>query len=66
MPSGSDSVIRKKEKRISDFTDKFDLDTADRFRAYRGRYPREGYEKGETNPLASPKVLRKPPPLRGA
>jgi len=66
MPRGGDNVIKRKIKRISDFSDTFDTTTADRFRTYRGRFPREGYDRDTTNPLVTPKDLRKPPPLRGA
>ena len=35
------------------------------FRRYHGKYSREGYVVGETNPLISVKDRTKPTPLRG-
>jgi len=59
-----DNVIKRGVSRISDFHREFDVDTADRFRSYRGKYPREGYVPGETNPFSEPKDTKKPPPFR--
>lgn len=69
MPN-DDNVIRRKtddaDNQINKRARNFDLDSADRFRSFRGKYPREGYNKEETNPLTVPKDERKAPPLRGS
>lgn len=64
--SYDDNVVRKSrvEVTVDDWAKDFDTDTADRFRTYKGKYPREGYEPGD-DPFRIPKVERKPPPLRG-
>ena len=35
------------------------------FRRYKGCYSREGFIRGETNPLSQPREPRRPVPLRG-
>jgi len=64
-----DNVVRKQEvepdNKQCKIARNFDVCTGDRFRTYKGVYPREGYTSGETNPFNTPKVERKAPPLRG-
>ena len=64
-----DNVVRKQrvepDDKICKLAKDFDVSTGDRFRTYRGEYPREGFIPGETNPFVLPREDRKPPPLRG-
>lgn len=61
---GGNNIVRRRYVTIYDYAKEFDVDISDRFRAYRGKYPREGYDKTKDNPLLYPKDERKPPPLR--
>lgn len=58
------NIVKRRPTRISDFHREFDVDTADRFRTFRGKYPREGYVPGVTNPFLVPKDTKVPPPFR--
>ncbi len=64
MSDSCDTLVKRKYVTIYDFAEEFDTDTADRFRTYKGKYPREGYDKTRDNPFNYPSELRKPPPLR--
>lgn len=62
--SRDDNVIRKNKIDTFDETDDdYGSKTSDRFRTYRGKYPREGYKRGD-DPFRIPKDERKPPPMR--
>lgn len=65
MPSGNDNVIRRPNKSICDRWRLLDHGDDIHFRRYRGKYPREGYVSGETNPLSGVKDRTRPTPLRG-
>jgi hypothetical protein len=62
MTDSGDNVVRRPIKSINDFYKEFDV--KDKERGFRGKFPREGYDKDTTNPLAEPKDVRRPPPLR--
>jgi hypothetical protein len=64
MASGGPKIIRRKIETVVSRSRAFDTETADRFRTYRGKYPREGYDVETTNPFAKPKDIRVPPPIR--
>lgn len=59
-----DNVIRRRTVRLSDIHRTFDVDTADRFRSYRGKYPQEGYVPGTSNPFRELVDTKTPPPFR--
>ena len=65
MSSEDDKVIKKPVISICDRWRLLDEGDDINFRRYRGKYSREGYVVGETNPLSKIKDRTKPTPLRG-